>query len=332
MYGTLALFWTATGRGFPFGENDPDGDASLLRGLPAEAGAPLFAAVLVATAVAAVGMAGQPRVRLRGAPRTLLLAFGWTVVAALLLVVPDARLLTVAGYAPMLVIGAPFGWPDVDYAEIFTWPLANMAFSVAGGLLLARALLSWQFRTAGACVSCGRSGRARGWASVGSAARWGRWATYLAAAIPVAYALTRFAWLAAALLGWSDGHLEEFDGDAVVWVGAGLGAFAVVGAVLTVGLVRPWGEVFPRWVVGLAGRRVPVMLAVVPATVVAVFVTSASLGLLTSGVLWDLAAGEGSWLALPMLLWPAWGAALALATLAHYLRRRGACPRCGLSG
>jgi hypothetical protein len=56
LYGTLALVWTATGRGFPFGTNDPDGDASLLRGLPAEAGAPIFAVVLLATAVAALSM------------------------------------------------------------------------------------------------------------------------------------------------------------------------------------------------------------------------------------------------------------------------------------
>ncbi|MFD0745779.1 hypothetical protein ACFQ1L_31090 [Phytohabitans flavus] len=38
LYGTLALVWTATGRGFPFGSNDPAGGASLLRWLPADAG------------------------------------------------------------------------------------------------------------------------------------------------------------------------------------------------------------------------------------------------------------------------------------------------------
>ncbi|MFD0745778.1 hypothetical protein ACFQ1L_31085 [Phytohabitans flavus] len=216
----------------------------------------------------------------RGTARVALLAAGWSVVALLLLVVPDMRLLARAGYAPMLIVGAPFGWPPVDYADVFTWQVVNMAISVAGGLLLARALLAWQFRTAGACVSCGRGdGPEGGWASARSAARWGRWAAYTAAAIPVVYALTRFAWLAAVLLGVMELDPTVFDDDSVVWAGAGLGAFGCVGAVLTLGLVQRWGEVFPRWMVGLAGRRVPVKLATVPATVVAVFVTSASLGM-----------------------------------------------------
>lgn len=330
LYGTLALGWTATGRGFPFGTNDPGGDASLLRGLPAEAGAPIFAAVLLVTAVAALNL---PTLNPRGAARTAVLAAGWTVVALLLVVVPDVRLLARAGYAPMLVIGAPFGWPPVDYADIVTWPVVNMAVSVAGGLLLARALLAWQFRTAGACVRCGRpaGGATGGWASAASAARWGRWAAYTAAAIPVGYALTRFGWLAAVLTGVTELDRAEFGDDSVVWAGAGLGAFGCVGAVLTLGLVQRWGEVFPRWMVGLAGRRVPVLLATVPATVVAVLITSASLGLLTSGAVTEL-GGAGAWLVAPMLLWPVWGAALGAATLGYHLRRRGACRACGGTG
>lgn len=320
LYGTLALVWTATGRGFPFGTNDPGGDASLLRGLPAGAGAPIFAVVLLATAVAALSL---PTLNPRGAARTAVLAAGWSVVALLLVVVPDMRLLARAGYAPMLIAGAPFGWPPVDYADIFTWPVINMAVSVLGGLLLARALLAWQFRTAGACVSCGRKP-----GTDTTAVRWGRWATYTAAAIPVLYALTRFAWLAIVLLGVAELDPAEFDDESVVWAGAGLGAFACVGAVLTLGLVRRWGEVFPRWMVGLAGKRVPIKLATVPATIVAIFVTSASLGLLTSGAMGHL-GGEGAWLVVPMLLWPLWGVALAAATLAYHLRRRGTCRVCG---
>lgn len=326
LYGTLALVWTATGRGFPFGTNDAGGDASLLRWLPAEAGAPIFAGVLLATAAAALSM---PTTNPRGAARTALLAAGWSVVALLLLVVPDTRLLARAGYAPLLIAGAPFGWPDVDYPEIFSWPVINMAVSVAGGLLLARALLAWQFRTAGACVACGRaSGPSGGWASAASAARWGRRAAYTAAAIPVLYALTRFAWAAAVVTGVTNLDPAEFDDESVVWAGAGLGAFACVGAVLTLGLVQRWGEVFPRWMVGLAGRRVPVWLATVPATVVAVLVTSASLGLVTSGTMAHL-AGDGALLAAPMLLWPVWGVALGAAALGYHLRRRGACRTCG---
>ncbi|MFF0739111.1 hypothetical protein ACFYVL_01815 [Streptomyces sp. NPDC004111] len=39
------------------------------------------------------------------------------------------------------------------------------------------------------------------------------------------------------------------------------------------GLIARWGEVFPRWVPLLAGRRVPPAVAVVPAVVGAVFLT-----------------------------------------------------------
>jgi len=326
LYGTLALVWTATGRGFPFGTNDPGGDASILRWLPAGVGAPVFAVVLLATAVAALSM---PTTNPRGTARTALLAAGWSVVALLLVVVPDMRLLARAGYLPMLVVGAPFGWPPVDLADIFTWQVVNMAISVAGGLLLARALLAWQFRTADACVSCGRGdGPSSGWTSAASAARWGRRAAYTAAAIPVLYALTRFFWLAIVLLGVVELDPAEFDDDSVVWAGAGLGAFACVGAVLTLGLVQRWGEVFPRWMVGLAGKRVPIKLATVPATIVAVFIMSASLGMVTSSAMGHL-GNSGAFLAAPMLLWPLWGVALGAAALAYHLRRRGACATCG---
>ena len=105
-----------------------------------------------------------------------------------------------------------------------------------------------------ACPACGRNDHERGWTTPTSAARWGRWAAYTAAVIPVAYALTRFAWAAGIPLGISRDFLAEMRETGLVWAGAGLGAFATVGAILTLGLVRPWGERFPRWLPGLAGR------------------------------------------------------------------------------
>jgi hypothetical protein len=115
-----------------------------------------------------------------------------------------------------------------------------------------------------------------------------------------------------------------------------------VGAVLTLGLVQRWGEVFPRSlrVIGLAGRRVPMALAVVPASVVAVLlivggiVIGSGLGQMAA----NLAAGGTEGIDLiggiffqvgPTLLFPVWGAALAAATLGYYYRRRGPCGVCG---
>jgi hypothetical protein len=204
----LALLWLSTGRGVPFGTADPDGGANLLRTVPPDLAAAVSAAVLLGTAVAAFAMTGPAAVRLRGAPRALLLTFGWAVAAVLLVVVPDSRLLALLGYAPVLIIGAPFGWFDVDYSSVFTWPLANQVWCLVGGTLLARTVLAWQRRTAGACETCGRRPNRSGWTSPESAARWGRWATWTAAVIPALYAVTRLAWVAGIPLGISDSFLD----------------------------------------------------------------------------------------------------------------------------
>jgi len=119
------------------------------------------------------------------------------------------------------------------------------------------------------------------------------------------------------------------------WAGAGPATIAVGGAVLTLGLVQGWGEVFPRWIPFLGGRRVPILFAVVPASLVSVLVTTAGLMFVRLTLTGRLGAilGEGilgaeNWAALaPELLWPLWGAALGAATLACYCLRCGHCGR-----
>ncbi|RAO45805.1 hypothetical protein GAR06_03323 [Micromonospora saelicesensis] len=328
LWGVLALIGTLTGAGYPFGPNDPHGgDVSLLRLMPVEVATPLFAGVLLTAAVAALAMS-RPAARPPGPLRALLAGYGWAVAFVLVLVVPDVRVLVVLGYLPILIVGAPFGWPPVDYADIFTWALFARFAALAGGLLLAGAVLAWQRRTAAACVGCGRNHTDRGWTTPAAATRWGRWAAGIAAVIPFTYALTRFAWAAGIPLGISREFLTEMQDSGLVWAGFGLAAFATVGAILTLGLVQRWGERFPRWMIGVAGRRVPVKLAVVPATLVAISVTAASLGLLSNPKFWELTGGL-SITGAPMLLWPVWGVALGVATYAYHLRRRGACRRCG---
>ncbi|MFD2764226.1 hypothetical protein [Micromonospora eburnea] len=325
LWGVLAMVGTLTGHGYPLGANDAYGEASLLRLLPVRYGPPVFAVVLLGAAVAALAMVGtaRPSRPLRG----LLLAYGWAVAVLLAVVVPDVRVLMILAYLPMLIIGAPFGWPPVDYAEIFNWTLAAKFSGLVAGVLLAAAVLAWQRRTAGSCVACGRDGDEAGWTTPAAAARWGRWAAWSAAAIPLVYAATRFAWVLGIPLGLSREFLTEMHDNGLVWAGAGLGAFATVGAVLTIGLVRRWGEVFPRWLPRLGGRRVPPLLAVVPGTLVAIAVTAGSLGELANSDFWQMAGGFSSANA-PMLLWPLWGPALGAATLAYHLRRRGACASC----
>jgi hypothetical protein len=326
-YGTLALGWSVTGHGYPYGEADRQRAGSALGTLDAHVGAPVFAGVLLVTALVLVAMHGRDLTR--GPLRAALLGWVWTVAALLLLVVADVRLLTFAGYLPILVIGFPFGYPPVDYSHIFTWTLANEVLAVAGGVLLIRATVGWHRRTRNRCVGCGRGDAPETWTAPGAAARWGRWATWTAALIPATYAVIRLAWAAGIPLGISRAFLDDMHRTGLVWAGAGLGAFALAGALLTTGLTLGWGERFPRWMIGLAGKRVPIKLATVPATLVALFVASAATAFLTTGGLGFILRGEIDATELPFLLMPLWSAALGAATYAFYLRRRGSCPRCG---
>ena len=148
--------------------------------------------------------------------------------------------------------------------------------------------------------------------------------TLLAAAGPLPYGLIRASWLTPwPLLEPSD---EALPPEVRVW-GLLLGTGALVGAVLTVGLIRPWGSVFPRWMPWLGGRTVPPAAAVVPGGLVAGLVTASALPML-----WLVAAApDGSvfgglavWERIgALLIFPfgVWGPALALAVLGYALAR-----------
>jgi hypothetical protein len=97
-------------------------------------------------------------------------------------------------------------------------------------------------------------------------------------------------------------------------------------ALLTLGLVRPWGEVVPRWVPVLAGRRVPPAAAVVPATVGGILLTLiwafALMGVATGRL--DEITGTGWKVLLISCYLPAllWGPLLLWVTWHYHLRRR----------
>jgi hypothetical protein len=336
VYGALGLYWALGGAGFPFGtENDPDAALSVLGGVQAESGAPVIAALGLAGAVAAVAMA---RRRGRGMVRSALLGFAWGAAAILALLIPDYRVLVGVAYTPIVMIGAPFGWPPgVSILDAFPWPVVNQFFCIAGGLLWTATAVAYGRRTRGACGYCGRTDAGSGWTAPDEAARWGRWTVYVAVVIPVLYALTRWAWALGIPLGISEKFLREGQEIGLWWAGASLATIAVGGAILTLGLVQKWGEVFPRWIPFLRGRRVPIWFAVIPASLVSVLVTTAGLMFVRLTLTGKLGAilGEGvlsaeNWAALaPELLWPVWGVALGAATLAYYYRRRDKCKHCG---
>jgi hypothetical protein len=334
-YCLLGLYWTLGGAGFPFGENDPGAELSVVGGAQAETGTPVIATLGLAGAATAVAMVWRRRRRIL---RLVLLGFAWVAAVTLALLIPDYRVLVAVAYTPIVLIGAPFGWPPgVSILDVFPWPVANQFFCIAGGLLWAATAVAYGRRSRGACEWCGRDDASAGWRTPDSAARWGRWATYVAVIIPVLYAVTRWAWALGFPLGISEEFLREGQEVGLWWAGAALATLAVGGAILTLGLVQHWGEVFPRWIPLLGGKRVPIPLAVFPASLVAVLVTTSGLMFVRLTLTGRLGAilGKGvlsaqNWAALaPELLWPLWGAALGAATLAYYYRRRGKCEHCG---
>jgi hypothetical protein len=313
VYGALGIYWVVGGGGFPFGvEHDPDAADSILVSVRADTGAPLIAVLGIIGAIVALSLARGPW---RGLARLVLLVFAWIMAAVLLFVIPDQRVLQAVAYAPLFVVGAPFGWPPVSFREAIPWPVLNQLILIAGGVLWA----------ATAAVASGVLDTRSHWTTPEAAAWWGAWAVAIAVIIPLFYTSTRYAWALGIPLGISEEFLHEGQASGLWVAGFGLGTVALVGAILTLGLVQRWGEVFPRWVPGLAGRRVPPALAIVPATLVAIVVTSA--GLTYVRMFLTGATPEDGWATLgPGLLWPVWGAALGAATLAYFYRRRGEPP------
>ena len=164
-----------------------------------------------------------------------------------------------------------------------------------------------------------------------------RWAVAAAYAVP-------FAVLPSGV--WRIGEVVVADhgqgrGDLPVWLP--LDVYVVLLTIVSellaftaVGLVARWGERVPGWVPGIGGRRVPVPVAVVPATLGALVLTimwTALLAAVIAGVTIrgdplppDFPSLAGGWAAArfyacyaPLLLW---GPLLGAVTAAYVVRRR----------
>lgn len=109
-----------------------------------------------------------------------------------------------------------------------------------------------------------------------------RWARIAALAVPFTV-LPAGLWRIAAFsfhLPIVDGGMRQGDvnGDLPGWVP--LEVYVVLLSVLSelvaftaIGLIARWGEVFPQWIPGLRGRRVPTLAAVIPAALGAAILT-----------------------------------------------------------
>ncbi|MDP3890338.1 hypothetical protein [Nocardioides sp.] len=146
--------------------------------------------------------------------------------------------------------------------------------------------------------------------------RWGTPVTLLAAACALPYALNRLSWL----VGGAPDGVDATPG--VTAMGVLLGLASVTAAVLTVGLVRPWGRTFPGWLPALGSRAVPALPPALAAMTVGVVMTVAGKSLVQGLVMEQAAGGDPPWSFLVLVPLPVWGPALVLAGYA-YLARSG---------
>jgi hypothetical protein len=161
--------------------------------------------------------------------------------------------------------------------------------------------------------------------------RWAIRTAHLTVLCVLPSTLWRLALAAGVPLGYTAAVLRQ-DYDAPGWGTLYMIALSLLSeslAFLTLGLVRPWGEVVPRWLPFLGGRPVIPKLAVTAAAIGAtlLFLLFAALPLAQWLLLDRLDDGlHGAHLALMQACYlplMAWGPLLAAVTLSYHRRHRG---------
>ena len=159
-----------------------------------------------------------------------------------------------------------------------------------------------------------------------AAPRWAVVAAHLAALTTLPSAL----WRLPLAFGFSMGALEQNGAPVHVtgWESVYVLLLSVISeaaALLTLGLVKPWGERAPGWIPVIGGRRIPPMAVILPATVGALL-----LALIWGYAFRDFPRMEGlgftdtGWKFLLIVVYApllAWAPLLAAVTYAYYRRR-----------
>jgi hypothetical protein len=208
-----------------------------------------------------------------------------------------------------LVIGVVVGRDAI--AGIMTGLVAG--FAGQGATILVTLLILtlgtlWAMVCAQALSGLSAMDRATAWV-----VRHRRALTIVAATGPLPYALFRLTWLTP----WPQLGSADMDMSTRIW-GLALSSGAWLGFFLTLGLIRPWGEVFPRWMPGLAGRRVPITAAAVPGGLIAVTLIFSAIPMLLLGR--GHSVGDQILGAIAFPCWY-WGPALALAVWGYVAYR-----------
>lgn len=312
LYGFFHLYWLFGGEGYPFVYDINTGPLSaMINYLPAQIGGFVF--VVVCLLGIGISIAMQ-RPQSNMLPHWLLLGYAWIFAGTLLLFVPDASLIMIIAYAFLLQFD-------------FNWLMLNQIICIVGALSWGFAALVYQRRVRNACDYCGRTEAHESFFLT----RYRKWITIIAVLAPLPYAISRFVWAF-----WIDPQFAQVNpmGQITALV---FGLICIGGSILTLGLIQRWGEVFPRWLPLPGNKRVPIMLAVLPASLIAIAITAAGVVFTSAflGVTLHLIPADGVifsqiWSTVgPMVFWIPWGVALGLATIAYYYHRRGQCAQCG---
>ena len=339
-YSVMGIYWAVSGLGFPY---TPEAISDALGPLLGRFGPGMdwIVVVMAGLPAAVLGVAMLRGVRGK-LLRPLIITAGLLLVGALLLLMTGLNLLVLVGYIPAALLGRFTAERSQAYLQGWTqWATIHQLLCLVGGFLWMGATACYARRSVDACVYCGRRDGPEGWTSPEQAARWVSMVVYMAMVVPFLYAFTRYAWALGFPLGMSEAYLRQGQ-ESGTWIsGLFLATFGLVGALLMLGLVQRWGEVFPRWMIVLAGRRVPIALAVIPASLVSVLLIVGGIGVWSDLNRMVAAWADGGAESLgslggviifqlgPTLLFPVWGIALAVAALGYYYRRRGPCTMCG---
>ncbi|AVT29244.1 hypothetical protein C6361_06800 [Plantactinospora sp. BC1] len=310
-YGLLRLYWATGGRwGYTACDRTRSpGPAETADGCGAERLATLpfwsgWGSVLLCAALVAVAAVAALR------PGRLGSVAAWVCAAALLILAFPGHLLF---QIPMALAGRPSDWAD----------LTGRLLLLGGGLSFAAAAAGTARRDTPVCRP--EPGPVPAWTR--------RWA-YAAFLLPVlGFTVPHACWLLGVPLGIPADELRRAAEEIGALPGLLLTLAPLLGGLLTLGLAARWGQVLPGWLPGLAGRRVPPALAVVPAGVTA-------LALVAYGVIGivmiaeALATGATTWAELRTgwavagteLVFLGWGVALAVTTAGYHRTTRPRVP------
>lgn len=303
----MSVLWGAGAVAPPFGDAAPGNFSSVLDHLSVPAGAGVIGTCSLISFIAAALLLTLPRLRGRAAGPVGVFTAALALVTTVIFT--DTMVLAYLGY----MLGLQF--PPIPRGVAL-----QMILLVGPGLWAA----VWACADADARTVRRGSVGAGVEATVGSRVRSSlsaKIAVAVAVIVPGFYALTRILWAMGVSVGLSDEIYAEGQAIGLWYTGLGLAGAALVGVLLTLGLVQKWGERLPRWAGPLANRRVPILLATIPATFVSLAVFTAGAGVLRNA-LFEEVDYDGSWAASgPLFFFALWGLALGWATYQYRARR-----------